>query len=509
MKSIFCLATISILLLSCVNLGTNTTLSKTSVSPTVYAETITQEDLKQTLLEYASDAFEGREAGTKGEQKATNFIKAHYIKYNVPAAKEDGDYFQNVPLELKDEPEINLTINGQKLNHFEDYVSVTPMLSNRFKTNEIIDLGYGIDAPKFSNYDGIDVKDKVVLFKSGEPKNKEGNYIISNSKKKSKWSNLRNGFDLKRTTAKNKGAKAVLFYHPEVFAMAALRYSGSSTKPSLAPTIKDNMYSFLINETAYKAINKGNTATNTVLLDYTNTSKALPSRNVVALIEGAEKPNEYIIISAHLDHEGVKNGEVYNGADDDGSGTVAMLEMAEAFAKAKADGHGPKRSIVFLNVTAEEKGLLGSKHYTDNDPIFPLKNTIANLNIDMIGRTDPKRTTGDRNYIYLIGSNRLSTDLHNISELVNTKYANIELDYTFNAKNDPNRFYYRSDHYNFAKHNVPAIFYFNGTHKDYHRPSDTVEKIEFDLLENRTRLIFYTAWELANRKDRILVDKAN
>jgi Zn-dependent M28 family amino/carboxypeptidase len=234
----------------------------------------------------------------------------------------------------------------------------------------------------------------------------------------------------------------------------------------------------------------------------------LSSENVAAIIKGSEKPNEYVVISAHLDHEGIKDGEVYNGADDDGSGTVAVLEIAQAFAKAKKEGHGPKRSIVFLNVTGEEKGLLGSRHYTDNDPIFPLENTVANLNIDMIGRTDPKRKTGDRNYIYLIGSDKLSTDLHNISEDVNTKYTNIELDYTFNDDNDPNRFYYRSDHYNFAKNNIPVIFYFNGTHDDYHRPSDTPDKIEYDLLENRARLVFYTAWEVANRDARLVVDKA-
>ena len=214
------------------------------------------------------------------------------------------------------------------------------------------------------------------------------------------------------------------------------------------------------------------------------------------------------MISAHLDHEGVKNGEIYNGADDDGSGTVAIMEIAEAFKAAADAGKGPKRSIVFLHVTGEERGLLGSRFYTDMDPIFPLENTVANLNIDMIGRTDPKRKSGSRNYIYLIGSDKLSTELHEVSEEANRTYTNIELDYTYNDENDPNRFYYRSDHYNFAKNNIPVIFYFNGTHADYHKPSDTVEKIEFDLLENRTKLVFYTAWELANRDKRIIVDKA-
>jgi Zn-dependent M28 family amino/carboxypeptidase len=228
---------------------------------------------------------------------------------------------------------------------------------------------------------------------------------------------------------------------------------------------------------------------------------------VVAFIKGTEKPDEILVISAHLDHEGIKNGEIYNGADDDGSGTVALLEIAEAFQMAVNEGKGPKRSILFLHVTGEEKGLLGSSYYTDIDPIFPLKNTIADLNIDMIGRTDPKRKGENRNYIYLIGSDKLSSELHTISEAVNKKYTNIELDYTYNDENDPNRFYYRSDHYNFVKNNVPVIFYFNGTHDDYHKPSDTPDKIEYDLLENRARLVFHTAWELANRENRIVVDK--
>jgi len=232
------------------------------------------------------------------------------------------------------------------------------------------------------------------------------------------------------------------------------------------------------------------------------------SENVLAYIEGSEKPDEVIVISAHLDHIGTHNGEINNGADDDGSGTVAILEIAEAFKTAKDKGHGPKRSILFLHVTGEEKGLLGSKYYTNVDPVFPLENTVCNLNIDMIGRTDPKRESTNRNYLYLIGSDKLSKELHNVSEEVNAKYCNIEFDYTFNDDNDPNRFYYRSDHYNFAKNNIPVIFYFNGTHDDYHKPTDTVEKINYDLLENRTRLIFHTAWEIANRENRITLDKA-
>ena len=229
------------------------------------------------------------------------------------------------------------------------------------------------------------------------------------------------------------------------------------------------------------------------------------SENVLAFIEGTENPDEIIVISAHLDHEGIKDGEIYNGADDDGSGSMAILEIAEAFKMAVKEGKGPKRSILFLHVTGEEKGLLGSKYYTEN-PVFPLSNTVCNLNIDMIGRVDDLHKK-DSNYVYLIGADKLSTALHQVSESVNTKYTNINLDYRYNDENDPNRFYYRSDHYNFAKHNIPVIFYFNGTHQDYHKPTDTPDKIEYDLLAKRTRLVFHTAWEVANRKTRLVVDK--
>jgi Zn-dependent M28 family amino/carboxypeptidase len=226
------------------------------------------------------------------------------------------------------------------------------------------------------------------------------------------------------------------------------------------------------------------------------------TENVAAIIKGSKFPDEYIVISSHLDHIGIKNGEINNGADDDGSGTVALLEIAEAFKMAADVGQGPKRSLIFLHVTGEEKGLLGSSYYAKN-PLYPLTQTMTNLNVDMIGRTDPKREDKDPNYIYLIGSDRLSQDLHDISEATNTKYTQFKLDYTFNEEKDPNRFYYRSDHYNFAKNNIPVIFYFNGTHEDYHKPGDTPDKIMYDLLAKRIQLIFYKAWELANRTDKI------
>jgi Peptidase family M28 len=229
------------------------------------------------------------------------------------------------------------------------------------------------------------------------------------------------------------------------------------------------------------------------------------SENIWAFIEGSEKPNEILVISAHYDHIGVKDGKVFNGADDDGSGTVALLEIAKAFQIAKNEGHGPKRSILFLHVTGEEHGLHGSRYYTDH-PLFPLTKTIADINIDMIGRRDEFHKDSN-NYVYIIGSDYLSSDLYKTCEYANRKYTNINLDYKFNDKSDPNRYYYRSDHYNFAKHNIPSVFLFNGVHDDYHGEFDEVSKIEFDALAKRTKFAFGIAWELANQKKRPVVDK--
>ena len=235
-------------------------------------------------------------------------------------------------------------------------------------------------------------------------------------------------------------------------------------------------------------------------------NKYIKGENVLGFIEGTDLKEELIIITAHYDHLGKHEDKIFNGADDDGSGTVATLEIAEAFMSAKKEGNGPRRSVLIMPVSGEEKGLLGSKYYTDH-PIYPLENTVANLNIDMIGRVDDWHENGD--YVYLIGADMLSQELHDISEQTNDQYIGLELDYTFNAEDDPNRYYYRSDHYNFAKNNIPVIFYFNGVHEDYHKVTDTVEKIDFNKTQTITRLVFLTAWELANRDERIQLNKTD
>ena len=228
--------------------------------------------------------------------------------------------------------------------------------------------------------------------------------------------------------------------------------------------------------------------------------RTVKGENVLGFIKGTDIRDEILIITAHYDHLGKHDTLLFNGADDNASGTSAIMEIAEAFMIAKRQGKGPRRSVLIMAVAGEEKGLLGSEHYTQN-PVYPLENTVANLNIDMIGRVDHYHDTSG--YIYLIGSNMLSNDLHSLSENINKKYVGLELDYTFNSEDDPNKYYYRSDHYNFAKNNIPVIFYFNGLHDDYHKVTDTIDKIDFKKMEIITRLIFLTAWEIANREERI------
>jgi Zn-dependent M28 family amino/carboxypeptidase len=229
--------------------------------------------------------------------------------------------------------------------------------------------------------------------------------------------------------------------------------------------------------------------------------------NVLGVIEGTDLKDEVVIISGHYDHDGIlPDGTFFPGADDNGSGTVGVMEVAKAFAAAKKAGKGPRRTILFMAFAAEEKGLLGSNYYSQH-PIFPLSNTVTCLNMDMIGRIDDKHLEGNHNYIHAIGSDMLSSELKAINEKANKEYTQMELDYMYDDPNDPMRIYYRSDQYNLAKHGIPVIFFFSGLHPDYHTPNDTVDKIDFPMMVKREKLVFHTAWEIANRDKKLVVDK--
>lgn len=503
-----------------------------SVNPAPFASTITSDNLRSHLSILASDEFEGRETGTEGNEKAAKYIAGEFQRMGISPLAGNNSYFQNVAFNWSQWEDIGMEVDGNRFRHLWEFISFPtrnkelPLL----ETDEIIFLGYGIDDAKYSDYKGVDVKDKVVLIYKGEPLDNAGNSYLTGSPELSEWSA---NWEKKLEVAKNHGVKLVLIIENEIQKILSenrelligprLTLGDDATlyekyanncyiNTNVAKELMGSDYKKVI-KARKKIQKKGASKSLTLSSDFKIIQKkketVLQGVNVLGYIEGTDEnlKDELVIITAHYDHLGKRGDGIYNGADDNGSGTSTVLEVAEAFIEAKKKGDGPRRSVLTMLVTGEEKGLLGSKFYVEK-PVFPLDKTIVNINVDMVGRVD-KKYTDNPNYIYVIGSNRLSTELHEINESVNEKYTQLILDYTYNAEDDPNRYYYRSDHYNFAEKGIPAIFYFNGTHPDYHRTSDTVEKINFDKMEIIAQLVFYTAWEVANRDKRIEVDVLN
>lgn len=496
---------------------TNYSFSQTD-SAWKYAETITEAGLKGQLTVIASADMQGRETGTEGQRKAAAYIEDQFKKTLLKFPALLKGYQQVYPL-LKDTliPK-TLKIGKRKYDFATDYI-VTPGTgeNSEFNADEIIFAGYGISDMNYNDYSGRDVKGKVAVIFTGEPKLGD-TFLVSRSTKPSVW-----GYSLtkKAILAKQKGAIALLVVNLKLDNSTALssnlKTSGISFPRNkniatekvpvvtVAPYIIKNIFGRKGTEliayaeagiplTDFNAEEKEKSK-----LAYKRKKTEASASNVIGYIEGSDLKNEYVFLTAHYDHLGKKGNEIYYGADDDGSGTATVIEMAEAFKKAKENGFGPRRTVVFMTVSGEEEGLWGSEYYSGH-PVFPLDSTTVDLNTDMIGRIDPGRKYGDStNYVYVIGNDKLSTELDPITSSVNKKYTHLELDYKFNAPDDPERIYFRSDHYNFAKKGVPIVFFFDGIHKDYHKPTDTVDKINFDLMEKRARFIFLTAWDIANK----------
>ena len=484
-----------------------------------YGKSITKEELEELLYIFSSDEFGGRGTPSKGQDLATDFLKNNYKDLGIQPARKNT-YEHKVFLQFDEKPNVSLSINKKEFKYYNDYIAYNNGPDVSFSDTEIIYVGYGIDHKNYNSYDGLDVTDKVVLAIAGEPKNRRGNYFISGGKKKSEWS-TRNEISRKKEAAAKNGAKALILINNRLFNRYSNEHMLSDTnkgekRMSLASDkINENTQVLLFSDKNKDYLLQKNRKF--MNFSFKKNYNEFSANNIAALIKGSEFPDEYIVITAHLDHVGIQNGIVYNGADDDGSGSVGILEIAEAFSLAIKDGFRPKRSILFLHVTAEENGLLGSEYYTDYDPIVPLSETMVCLNMDMIGRTESKRKeTEPEDYIYIIGSEMLSDDLHNINKKANDEHVKINLDYRYN---DPtslvfesgryieNQYYYRSDHYNFAKYDIPSIFFFSGVHEDYHMPTDTADKILYDIYEKRIKLIFHTAWDLANADKRIELNK--
>jgi Zn-dependent M28 family amino/carboxypeptidase len=465
-----------------------------------YASTITTEDLERHLKYLASDELEGRDTGEKGQKLAAVYLVNFYKKIGLEGPV-DGNFLQQFDLSRISWGDISLKVGKHKLVNNEDFVFIGDGHMKSTARTEAVFLGLANE----ENLKKVQVKGKLVgLWSIGETTQEvikkvmdagaEGIIVVTMEgqanfdKVANRYKSLsgkgRLGFD--KATVQ----EPVFMVSPDILATIF-----NTPLEELKEAAKNDPVSIPSQKASYK-IEK--------------IKEMVSTENVLGYLEGTDKKEEVLVISSHYDHIGISSdGKINNGADDDGSGTVSVMEIAEAFATAAKEGNPPRRSILFLNVSGEEKGLLGSEFYSDH-PIFPLENTVNNINIDMVGRIDYEyQDAENQDYVYVIGSEMLSSQLKTINEYNNITYTDLILDYRYDAEDDPNRFYYRSDHYNFAKHNIPVIFFFNGVHDDYHQPTDTVDKIEFELLKKRAKLIFHTSWDLANRENRTPVDGTN
>ncbi len=466
-----------------------------------YGALITAADLKENLSILASDAMEGRETGKRGQKMAAAFISAYFEDLGL-AAPVNGSYYQPVELFTMAQPTVSLKSQAGALKEFEDFTYYGAGQTNGTKDYTLVFAGKGSD----EEIAALDVKDKAVAIFLDANASLRRNPAVTKLREKGAVAVIaitdsqKEFTDLTGMIRSFTGGQITLSNTPSPTLGALL--AGPASCEKLFKTTADKLKKAI----ADKKVAKVKPAT--VSISVAQNYKPLKSTNVLGFLEGTDKKEEVLVISGHYDHIGINaTGEgdrINNGADDDGSGTVSVMQLAKAFVEAQKQGKGPRRSILFLLVTGEEKGLLGSDYYTQH-PVFPLENTVVDLNIDMIGRRDPQHKEGA--YVYVIGSDRLSNELHTLSENTNKTYTKLAFDYTYNAEDHPDRIYYRSDHWNFAKNNIPIIFYFDGIHEDYHLPSDEVEKIEFDLMAQRAQCVFYTAWEIANREGRIVSDK--
>ena len=496
-------------------------------NPSKFANQITEESSKNHLTILASQDFAGRGTGQKGGEKAVKYIADQFKVFGLKPIV-NGSYFQPVSLKQTSYKVEAFHLDTQELKYGIDFYVQGDNTFTTFQTNEIIFVGYGIQDEKFNELKGLDVANKVILLiNEGEPIDEKGNSIITGTSNKSSWSASR----LKRlqeliklkpklilSTSSENEAMIKRMNNRSIMGRVALDKDNSTSMTTISTPvvhIKPEMANMLLAQIG-TSVEKFKAEITSIPLP-TKSIKAtlqasmgvqiekLNDPNVLGYLEGTDLKEEVIVVSGHWDHDGIlPDGTFFPGADDNGSGTVAVMELAKAFTQAKKEGKGPRRSILFIGLAAEEKGLLGSQYYVEN-PIIPLSQTVACINIDMIGRIDNKHLNGDHNYIHVIGVNKLSSDLRPIVEMANAETKMI-LDYDYDDPAEPMRLYYRSDHYNFAKNGIPSLFFFSGLHPHYHTPEDTVDKIDFPMMVKRERHIFQTVWEIANRDKKPVVD---
>jgi hypothetical protein len=499
-------------------------------------EAITAAQLKEWLYVVASDDMEGRDTPSRGLDLTAKFIADHLSQWGVKPGGDDGPYLQKFALASRRvEPQLTIaSVNGKGFKLGEDFIA-EPMQGQASGRIVYVGHGYMIRSKDVDAYRGIDVNGKIMLAVEGFPR---GVSFQDISGKK-----VGEEYDSPETYARAHGARGVIY----IPSASTLTFWQNRHKFSLSPSrlrlekpkqSGANIPVIYASEKMVKAILEGER------LDYETIRKQAAegalgegfdlgagkqasfnvnakvdmaiTQNVVGVIEGADPilKKEYVAVGAHYDHVGMaKNAEgdkIYNGADDDGSGTVATMAIAQAVAKSPVR---PRRSVIFVWHAGEEKGLWGSEFFTAN-PTVPIEQIVTQLNIDMIGRSKKdgdhnpanKDLTGP-NELYIIGSKMMSTDLGNLSQEVNNSYLKLAFNYKYDDPNDSERFFYRSDHFNYARKGVPIIFFFSGVHEDYHGLADTADKIDYQKMEKVARTVFAMMWRLANAPARPRVDK--
>ena len=513
----------------------------TSVLAARSVETINAAQIRDYLSFIASDEMEGRDTPSRGLDTTAKFLAMNLSRWRFKPAGDDGTFFQKITLrrDAIDGAKSSAEINGQKFSFGEDFV---PNAVQATLEGPLVFAGNGwvIKSKNANPYEGIDVKDKIIVVMGqpfpGLPRGLTRADLAG-----------RQGVDWSSPAiyAQQNGAKGVLsIADPQTLQnwgqvrarasqggrLAVEKFTTQQNTPTVSSVLMSTkMATALMNGEKFDAaaiVNKHSageplpsfelSAGKNVKINVTAKLERPMTQNVVAIWEGSDPvlKNEYVAVGAHYDHVGTcapaAADPICNGADDDGSGTTAMLAMAEALARAK---QRPKRSVLFVWHTGEEKGLWGSRYFAEN-PTVPLDKIVTQLNMDMIGRskkegdTNPRnQTLSNANTIYVIGSKMMSTELGELSERVNASYLNLQLDYKYDDPADPNRFFFRSDHINYARKGIPIIFYFDGVHEDYHRPGDEFQKIDYDKMQKVTRTIYVTLWEIANLRTRPKVDK--
>ena len=509
-----------------------------SVTTQRAVDTIAANQLRNYLTFIASDEMEGRDTPSRGLDTTAKFLAMNLAMWGFKPAGDDGSFFQRIELRRNrtDSGQTKVELNGRALNAGTDYI---PAGGSGNVSGQLVFAGNGwfIKAKEMDAYKGVDPAGKIAVifgvpnsFPRGIARSdfgKEGEgYMNPTDYARSKgvvgliyvpdFQYLAN-WQRNRQRIMERGSTVVAKFQPQ---------SGASSLPSIviSPEIAQAVFA----GEAQSAVNLFNTSGNSlpgafllrdtkkVTMNVASNSETVSTQNVVAVWEGSDPvlKAEYVALGAHYDHVGicppVGDDTICNGADDDGSGTTALLGMAEALAKAPVR---PKRSVLFVWHCGEEKGLWGSRYFTEF-PKVPLNQIVAQLNIDMIGRSKKEGDTNPRNSeltgpdaIYVIGSTMMSTELGDLVNAVNKSFLNITYDTKYDDPKDPNRFFYRSDHYNYARKGIPIIFFFDGVHEDYHRPGDTADKVDYQKMEKVTRTIYMTLWEVANRPVRVKVDK--